>query len=308
LLKNDWSNDFITKLGLIIPEHRLLINEPMSRHTTFKIGGPADFLAMPATIAEVAAILDIAKEYKVPVVTFGNGSNVLVLDKGIRGIVLKFGRDMGYIRHKDSTIIAGAGAMLASVSRYAADNKLTGMEFAVGIPGSVGGAVFMNAGAYEGEMSCVVSAVACVCENGKIRRFSNEDSKFSYRHSVFQDNGCTICEVELTLEEGEPDIIRSKMTEYINRRQTKQPVELPSAGSTFKRPPGYYAGTLIDQAGLKGLTVGGAQVSTKHAGFIVNTGGATANDVLTLIKEVQSRVHDIYGIDLQPEVRILGEG
>lgn len=307
MLKNEWSDEFLIKLGHIIPEHRLYINEPMSRHTTFKIGGPADFLVLPATIAEVAAILDLSKEYGIPVVTLGNGSNVLVLDGGIRGLALKFGKDMGYIKHDGTVIIAGAGAMLASVSRYAADQKLTGLEFAVGIPGSVGGAVFMNAGAYEGEMSCVVSAVSSVCENGKIQRFNKEESKFAYRHSVFQDNGCIICEVELQLQLGDPIAIRSKMTEYINRRQTKQPVEMPSAGSTFKRPPGYYAGTLIDQAGLKGLTVGGAQVSTKHAGFIVNAGGATAHDVLTLIKEVQRRVHEAFGVDLQPEVRILGE-
>lgn len=307
MLKNEWAEDFLRKLKLIIPEHRLLIDEPLARHTTFKIGGPADFLAMPASIAEVAAILDLAKEYDVPVTTLGNGSNVLVLDKGIRGLAMKFGKDMAYIRHKGTTIIAGAGAMLASVSRYAADQKLTGMEFAVGIPGSIGGAVFMNAGAYEGEMSCVVSAVACVCENGKIRRFSGYESEFSYRHSIFQDNGCTICEVELALKEGDPTAIRSKMAEYINKRQTKQPVEMPSAGSTFKRPPGHYAGTLIDKAGLKGLAVGGAQVSTKHAGFIVNTGGATAKDVLTLIKEVQRRVHETYGVNLQPEIRIIGE-
>lgn len=306
--KNEWSNQFLAKLKYVTPEQRLLINEPMARHTTFRIGGPADFLVMPTSTAEVAAILDLAKEYEVPVITIGNGSNVLVLDQGIRGVVLKFGKDMGYIRHQGTTVIAGAGSMLASVSRYAADQMLCGMEFAVGIPGSLGGAVFMNAGAYEGEMSHVVSAVSCVCEDGKIRKFSKEESKFAYRHSIFQDNGCTICEVELRLREGNPDTIRCKMAEYISRRQTKQPVEMPSAGSTFKRPPGYYAGTLIDQAGLKGLTIGGAQVSPKHAGFIVNTGGATAKDVLALIREVQRRVRDEYGVDLQPEVRILGEG
>lgn len=306
MLKSDWSGEFTKKIVNIIPTQRLLSNEPMSKHTTFRIGGPADFLALPASISEVAAILDLAKQYSVPVVALGNGSNVLVLDNGIRGIAIKFGKDMGYIRHMGTTVIAGAGAMLASVSRFAADLGLSGMEFAVGIPGSIGGAVFMNAGAYEGEMKCVVSSVACVCD-GKIRRFSNEESGFGYRHSIFQDNGCTICEVELSLHEGEQNTIRSKMSEYINCRQIKQPVEMPSAGSTFKRPPGYFAGTLIDQAGLKGLSVGGAQVSTKHAGFIVNTGGATAKDVLALIQEVQRRVQESYGVKLHPEVRILGE-
>lgn len=305
--KSDWSGEFTKKIVNIIPAPRLLQNEPMSKHTTFKIGGPADYLVLPASISEVAAILDLAKQYSVPVVVLGNGSNVLVLDNGIRGIAIKFGKDMGYIRHIGTKVTAGAGAMLASVSRYAADQGLSGMEFAVGIPGSIGGAVFMNAGAYEGEMKCVVSTVACVCDDGKIIRFSNEESGFDYRHSVFQDNGCTICEVELSLIEGEQSLIRSKMAEYINRRQTKQPIEMPSAGSTFKRPPGYFAGTLIDQAGLKGLSVGGAQVSTKHAGFIVNTGGATAKDVLELIKEVQRRVQESYGVKLHPEVKILGE-
>lgn len=305
--KNKWPEEFIIKLKNVISSSRLLTDEPMSRHTTFKIGGPADFLVLPASIGEVAAVLELVKEYGVPIVVLGNGSNVLVLDKGIRGLTLKFGKDIGYIHHVGKTVIAGAGALLPSVSRYAADQNLSGMEFAVGIPGSIGGAVYMNAGAYEGEMSHVVSAATAVCSDGKMRRFSKQEIDFSYRHSVFQENGCTICEVELALHDGDQDTIRSKMMEYRNKRQTKQPVEMPSAGSIFKRPPGYFAGTLIDQAGLKGLTVGGAQVSTKHAGFIVNTGGATAKDVLDLIEQVQNIIYKNFGVNLQPEVRILGE-
>lgn len=306
--KNKWPEEFIKKLKNLILPSRLLTDEPMSRHTTFKIGGPADFLILPAAMSEVAAVLELVKQYNIPLVVLGNGSNVLVLDKGIRGLTLKFGKNIGYIRHTDKTVIAGAGALLPAVSCYAAGQNLSGMEFAIGIPGSIGGAVYMNAGAYEGEMSHVVSAVTAVCSDGKICRFTSQEIGFGYRHSAFQENGCTICEVELELRDGDRDMVRGKMMEYKNRRQTKQPVEMPSAGSIFKRPPGYFAGTLIDQAGLKGLTVGGAQVSTKHAGFIINTGGATAQDVLELIKQVQTIIYKDFGVTLQPEVRILGEG
>lgn len=307
--KNKWPNEFIAQLKNVVPMSRLLIDEPMSCHTTFRIGGPADFLVLPATSGEVSIVLRLVKKYDVPLVCLGNGSNVLVLDKGIRGLTMKFGKDMGYIRCHDShTVIAGAGALLPSVSRYAASQSFSGMEFAVGIPGSIGGAVYMNAGAYGGEMSHVVSAVTAVCPDGQSHRFSSLETNFSYRHSVFQGNGCTICEVELTLDTGDQDVICNKMTEYINKRQAKQPTEMPSAGSIFKRPPGHFAGTLIDQAGLKGLSVGGAQVSTKHAGFIVNTGGATAADVLSLVRQVQNKVYQCFGVHLQTEVRIIGEG
>ncbi|MEN6413242.1 MAG: UDP-N-acetylmuramate dehydrogenase [Veillonellales bacterium] len=305
--KNSWPKEFLLQLQTVIPPQRLLTDELMSRHTTFRIGGPADFLVLPASVGEVAAALDIAKKCEVPVIVLGNGSNILVRDKGIRGMVIKFGRDMGYVRHAGTTVIAGAGALLARVSRYAAEQGLGGMEFAVGIPGSIGGAVFMNAGAYEGEMGGVVSAVSAVCPDGRMQRFNKSESGFSYRHSIFQHNGCVICEVELSLYKGEHTHIHTKMGDYTLKRKTKQPVEMPSAGSTFKRPAGHYAGTLIDQAGLKGLKIGGAQVSIKHAGFIVNAGGATAQDVLSLIEEVQRRVYEKSGVKLQPEVRILGE-
>jgi UDP-N-acetylmuramate dehydrogenase len=197
--------------------------------------------------------------------------------------------------------------MLADVSRYAAQHGLGGMEFAIGIPGSIGGAVFMNAGAYSGEMCQVVTGVLGVLEDGSIQRFKEADIAFGYRHSAFQGNGCIICEVELNLQLQEKPTIEDKMNEYTMKRETKQPLEMPSAGSTFKRPPGNFAGTLIEQAGLKGFTVGGAQVSTKHAGFVVNAGGATAQDVLQLIKEVQSHVYEHSGVMLEPEVRIVGE-
>lgn len=299
--------DFAAELKKAIPPERLLVNEAMSKHTTFRIGGPADYLALPASVQEVAAILHITKQFAIPVTVLGNGSNVLVLDRGIRGLVLKFGPEMGCIRHNGHTVVAGAGALLAEVSKYAAQQDLTGFEFAIGIPGSIGGAVFMNAGAYEGEMSQVVQAVTAVCAGGELKRLAGEELKFGYRHSVFQENGCLICEVELALSNGVNNLIRVRLDDYTTKRQTKQPIEMPSAGSTFKRPNGHFAGTLIEKAGLKGTSVGGAQVSTKHAGFIINAGGATAQDVLALISKIQDSVYKQFGVSLHPEVRILGE-
>ncbi|WP_093690578.1 UDP-N-acetylmuramate dehydrogenase [Sporolituus thermophilus] len=307
MLNDNERQEFLNKLKDIASADRVRTDEPMTQHTTFRIGGPADFFFVPASTGEVAAALALAAKFGVPVTVLGNGSNVLVLDKGIRGLVIKFDEHMGYIRHTGAHIYAGAGASLGDVSRYAACQGLTGMEFAVGIPGSVGGAVFMNAGAYDGEMGQVVCAVIAVCPDGTLKRFTNADIDFGYRHSVFQENKCVICEVELALKVGSTAEISRKMDEYTNRREAKQPVEMPSAGSTFKRPPGYYAGTLIEQTGLKGLRIGGAQVSDKHAGFIINAGGATAQDVLALIREVQRRVHEKFNVQLQPEVRIIGE-
>ena len=222
-------------------------------------------------------------------------------------MVLKFDKHMGYICHDRQTITVGAGAVLADVAQYACELEMTGLEFAIGIPGSIGGAVYMNAGAYEGEISSVVAAVTAVCPDGAIVRFLKSDVQFGYRYSIFQENGCVVCEIEIELRQGNKAEIQQKMTELTIRREKKQPLEMASAGSTFKRPPGYFAGTLIEQAGLKGLQIGGAQVSLKHAGFIVNIGGATACDVLSLIKEVQTQVYDKFGVSLQPEVRIIGE-
>ncbi len=305
--RNNLSDELLLKLQHVIPESRLLLNEPLSNHTTFKIGGPADYLVFPTSMDEISAIMIITKEYGIPVTVLGNGSNILVRDKGIKGLVLKFGNEMSYIKHTGAVITAGAGAMLADVSCYAAQYGLSGMEFAIGIPGSIGGAVFMNAGAYSGEMCQVVVAVSGVCSDGSIQRLLSAELDFGYRHSIFQDNGCIICEVELMLQKQEKPAIAQKMDDYTLRRETKQPLEMPSAGSTFKRPPGHFAGTLIEQAGLKGLRVGGAQVSMKHAGFVINAGGATAEDVLLLIEEVQRRVYEDSGVMLHPEVRVFGE-
>ena len=257
---------------------------------------------------ETEKVLALVSEYKLPLTILGNGSNVLVQDKGIRGVVVKFARPMAKIRHEGTRIIAGAGALLKDVSEAAAQNSLTGLEFACGIPGSIGGAIFMNAGAYDGEMKNVADTVRTVDREGKIHTYSRDELDLGYRHSRFQDNGEAIVEVELLLQPGDSEAIRAKMEDFTERRESKQPLEMPSAGSTFKRPKGYFAGTLIQETGLKGLQVGGAQVSTKHAGFVVNaTGDATAADVRGLIHEVQQRVYKKHGVMLHPEVRIIGE-
>ncbi len=285
----------------------LLINENMSRHTSFHIGGPADVLAQPSTEEELAALLRVAKANDVPVTLIGNGSNLLVRDKGIRGIVIQLGNMFKDVHASDHVLVFGSGVSLAIASRIAAEHGLTGLEFAVGIPGSIGGAVYMNAGAYDGEMSNVVTSVRVMDYDGKVQEITAEKLDFGYRHTALQGSGDIVLQVICDLADGDKNEIKSKMEDFNNRRRTKQPLEYPSAGSMFKRPPGYFAGTLIDQTGLKGYTVGGAQVSPKHAGFVVNVGGATASDVLQLIADVQEKVQAAHGVHLEPEVLILGE-
>lgn len=301
------NQDFIREAGLLLGQEQFFVNEPMSKHTTFNIGGPADYLLFPSNMEQLSKIFVLLKNYDIPHTILGNGSNVLVLDKGIRGAVIKMHAPMSYKQCEGNRIVAGAGAYLKHVSQFAAENGLTGMEFACGIPGSLGGAVFMNAGAYDGEMAKIVVQVKTVTHNGKILTYERDELDFGYRHSVFQHNGQAICEIVLELAPGDKESIQAKIDDFTQRRESKQPLEMPSAGSTFKRPQGYFAGTLIDETGLKGLQVGGAQISTKHAGFVVNSGNATAADVLNLIKEVQERVYAKNGIRLFPEVRIIGE-
>lgn len=301
------NQEFVDGIKKILPVEQFYINEPMSKHTTFNIGGPADYLIFPGSMDQLQSVIKLMNQCDIPFTILGNGSNVLVLDKGIRGAVIKFHAPMSYKRCEGNKIIAGAGAYLKHISQYAAENSLTGMEFACGIPGSLGGAVFMNAGAYDGEMKNVVKEVKTVTATGKVLTYGPDEFNFGYRHSVFQANGQAIAEITLELQPGDKAEIQAKMDDYTARRESKQPLEMPSAGSTFKRPEGYYAGTLIDSTGLKGLQVGGAQISTKHAGFVVNSGHATAQDVLDLIKEVQDRVYKEKGVKLYPEVRIIGE-
>lgn len=301
------SEEFIKECRSFLQPDQLLLDEPMSRQTTFEIGGPADCLIFPHDTEEVRQVVVLVNRYDLPLTVLGNGSNLLVKDGGIRGVVLKFNGPMSDMRLEGNHILVRAGAHLKDVSEFAAASGLKGLEYACGIPGSIGGAIFMNAGAYGGETKDVAYGVKTVTRQGEIKSYTKDELDLGYRHSIFQENGELICEVELALEPGDEKEIREAMADYTQRREAKQPLEMPSAGSTFKRPEGYFAGTLIDQTGLKGLQVGGAQVSTKHAGFVVNAGHATAADVQGLIKEVQRRVFEAHGVQLFPEVRMIGE-
>ena len=285
----------------------LLLEEPMAKHTSFRIGGPADVLAQPGNEAELAELLKRAAHHAVPVTLVGNGSNLLVRDKGIRGLVIKLSNLFSSITVAGNVLTFGSGISLAMASKKAASLSLSGLEFAVGIPGTIGGAAYMNAGAYDGEMAKVVTSVRVMDMQGKISELQASELDFAYRHTALQNSGWIVISVTVALQPGEAESIAAKMADFSQRRISKQPLELPSAGSMFKRPPGYFAGTLIDQTGLKGYTVGGAQVSTKHAGFVVNVGGATAQDVLQLISDVQSKVFAAHGVRLEPEVLVLGE-
>lgn len=295
------------KLQEVLTSDELMIGEPLSAHTTFKIGGPADIFVEPNSPEKLSRVMQLISEYKAPLTVLGSGSNVLVRDGGIRGVVLSLCQLRHVKRRDEKTLVMGAGFMLKEASEYAWQEGLSGMEFAIGIPGSLGGAVFMNAGAYDGEMSQVVTKVTAVDRNGEFHTYSGGECRFAYRHSLFQDNHEVVAEVEMTLVPGDAKKIKAVMDDLTERRESKQPLEHASAGSTFKRPPGYFAGTLIEQTGLKGLAVGDAMVSQKHAGFVVNVGTAKAKDVLAVIHEVQRRVKEAHGVDLETEVRLIGE-
>ncbi len=278
----------------------------MRDYTTLRLGGPADWMAMPASAEEIAGLLTEAGERGIPVTVLGHGSNVLVLDGGIRGLVIRMGRGMSGLEVSGRDLIAQAGAMMGSAAAAAAEHGLTGLEFASGIPGTVGGGVIMNAGAYGGEMSQTVYSVTGVMPDGTIRTMEREELNFGYRRSALQENGMVVSRVVFRLQPGSGNEIREKMADLNRRRAESQPLDVPSAGSTFKRPEGAYAAALIDRCGLKGYAVGGARVSPKHAGFLVNTGDS-AKDYLELVRAVQRIVEERTGIRLEPEIRILGE-
>lgn len=281
-------------------------NEPMSKHTSFKIGGNADAYIKVNNLSKLSAILKECQDSDVDYMILGNGSNLLVSDEGIRGAVIRLDGDFRKITLvDDTTIFCGAGATLAYLCKFALNCGLTGLEFAWGIPGTVGGAVFMNAGAYDGEMKDVVHSVSHISPSGEIGRTEKDDLDFGYRTSVYRSNNMIITGVTLKLKKGNPDEIRAKMDDYMSRRSTKQPLEYPSAGSVFKRPEGNFAGALIEQCGLKGKSCGGAQVSEKHAGFIINKSNATAKDVRDLIGEIKKTVSDKTGYNLECELIIL---
>ncbi|MBQ6515450.1 MAG: UDP-N-acetylmuramate dehydrogenase [Clostridia bacterium] len=283
-----------------------MVNAPMSEHTTLKLGGPADYLVFPRSAEEINALFAEAGAYNLPVTVIGHGSNLLVLDGGIRGLVICIGKNMRTITREGNMITAQAGAMLGSVAVEAAEAGLSGLEFASGIPGTVGGGVTMNAGAYNGEMSQVVKTVKALSPGGKEIVLSREEMDFSYRHSAVTEKNLIVTEATFELQPGDPATIRAKMSELNARRAEKQPLDVPSAGSTFKRPEGFFAAALIDQCGLKGYSIGGARVSMKHAGFLVNTGNSS-KDFYDLMQKVQQIVDERVGVKLEPEIRILGE-
>lgn len=287
---------------------RIIPLAPMSRYTTFRIGGPADTLVQIASEQEIVAVLKAARRADVPVTVVGNGSNLLVRDGGIRGLVLRIGSPFSSITREENCIRAKAGALLSSCAQFAQREGLEGMAELAGIPGTIGGGVIMNAGAYGGEMSQIVTRVHAIDVSSlKPVIFEGEGLGFSYRHSAMMDADVIVTEVEMELTPGNPDAIRLRMEELARMRREKQPLDMPSAGSTFKRPEGMFAAKMIDDCGLRGLSVGDAQVSEKHAGFVVNRGHATARDVLQLMAQITVSVQESTGVRLEPEVRILGE-
>lgn len=285
----------------------LKLDEPMSRHTSFRIGGPADAMLTPQNINELKSALKYASELGIPITVIGNGSNLLVRDGGIRGLVIKLSGTLDYVHITGAIVRAGCGVLLSTLAHRAVEAGLQGLEFAAGIPGTLGGAVNMNAGAYDGEMKDVVVNARVLSVDGEEKEMSSEELGFAYRQSSLAAKRLLAIEVTLELAFGDKEESLAKIADLNRRRKEKQPIALPSAGSVFKRPPGHYAGPLIEQAGLKGYRIGDAEVSTLHAGFIVNVGRASAKDVTDLISYVQEKVHEHFGVVLEPEVRIIGE-
>ncbi len=287
---------------------RVLYQEPLSQHTTFRIGGPVDYYVMPEGIEELKKVITLCRQYQVPFRIMGNGSNLLCADDGVEGVIIDMVRGVNQldIDEENGMITAQAGVMLSVLARRAQMTGLTGLEFAAGIPGSVGGALVMNAGAYGGEMKQVVRWARVLTREGQEVVVSAEDLDLSYRHSAIRPNGWIVLEAGFQLEKGDAAEIRETMDDLAVRRREKQPLEFPSAGSTFKRPAGYFAAQLIDEAGLKGFTVGGAQVSEKHAGFVINRGGATAADVMALCDAVKEKIRQHAGVELEMEVERIG--
>lgn len=295
-----------TALAQIFASDDLLINEPMSKHTTFRCGGPARFFVRASNAADITAAINAAEKADTPWWIVGCGSDLLVSDAGLPGVVIEIGERMAHISIDESVVRVQAGATNEAVAQAALEAGLTGYEFASGIPGSVGGAAIMNAGAYDGEFKDVAASVSCLFPDGTVREIPAEKADWSYRHSMMSDEGLVVLGATLQLAAGNKEDIRAKMDDLAQRRSSKQPLEMASAGSTFKRPEGYYAGKLIQDAGMQGHSVGDAQVSTKHAGFVVNTGNATAADVLQVIRDVQAAVADQFGVTLETEVRMWG--
>ena len=290
-----------------VPKEDILLNEPMCKHTTFRVGGEAQCFVRISSPEQLARLISYFRIVELPYFILGNGSNLLVSDKGYEGVILQIGSKMNHITVEDDHITAGAGALLANVSKQAMESGLTGLEFASGIPGTIGGGIVMNAGAYGGEMKQVVELVRVMSEQGEVMELNCATMEFGYRTSAIKNRHFIVLECVLALKHGSRDVISAKMEELSLKRKEKQPLEFASAGSTFKRPEGYYAGKLIMDAGMRGYRIGGAQVSDKHCGFVINTGKATAADIREVIEEVQERVKERFHVSLEPEVVFLGD-
>ncbi len=308
-LELNMNEAFYQKLKTILDDKQILIEEPLAKHTTFEIGGPAQFLILPENVSQVAQTVKLCREENMPYYIMGNGSNLLVSDKGYRGTIIKLGRTFGEISidEEQGTVRAQAGVLLSRLAGEIAEHSLTGFEFAAGIPGTLGGAVTMNAGAYDGEIKYTILEAAVLDLEGNILRLNKEELKMGYRTTVIQEKHYIVLEAAFGFKPGNKEEILNKINELNGRRREKQPLEYPSAGSTFKRPAGYYAGKLIMDSGLRGYQVGNAQISEKHCGFVINKGGATAVDVKTLISDVIRIVNNKFGVVLEPEVKFLGD-
>jgi UDP-N-acetylmuramate dehydrogenase len=295
------------QLKKYISEENIKLNEPMRDHTSFKIGGPADIMVLPGMVEEILAAVEVCKQNSCPYFIMGNGTNLLVRDGGYRGVIIKTASNMKKYRIEGLHVYGQAGILLSTLSRYIAEESLEGFEFASGIPGTLGGAIAMNAGAYGGEIKDVLEWARVITSEGDIKMCSVEQLELGYRTSIVQREGLIVLDCSLKLRKGDRNQIEERIREYTRLRKMKQPLHLPSAGSTFKRPEGYYAGKLIEDAGLRGKRIGDAKVSDLHCGFVVNVGNASASDVIDLINYVKREVKEKFGVDLQPEVKIIGE-
>jgi len=301
------NKELVKKLTSVFGEERVLIDELMSNHTSFKIGGPADIMVFPSNSAQLGEIIKYFINSKTPYMVMGNGTNLLVSDKGIRGVVIKIYDNMDKYVFNGEYLEIEAGMLISKASKIAFQNSLSGLEFAEGIPGTIGGAVTMNAGAYIGEMAMVVYETEYIDTNGNIITVTGQEHSFSYRTSIIQKTKGIVLKTRLKLKAGDSQKIKELMNDFNFKRRDKQPLEWPSAGSVFKRPEGYFVGKLIDDCSLRGYRIGGARISDKHSGFIINTGAATCKDVLELIKHIQSTVKEHFDVELEPELRIVGD-
>ena len=301
------NQNLVNELYRIVGEQNVQIEEPMSNHTTFRIGGPAQYFVTPQSTEELGQVVLLCNAEKMPYFVIGHGSNLLVSDKGMRCVVIQLYKNFEQFRIEGDRVYAQAGVMLCKLGQATKEASLTGFEFAAGIPGTLGGAVMMNAGAYGGEMKDIVEYVQLMDRDGNLIEKSCHEMDFSYRHSIVENGDYIVIGATLKLEPGNQAAIAARMEELAIARKTKQPLEFPSAGSTFKRPEGYFAGKLIMDAGLRGYQVGGAQVSEKHCGFVINKGGATAQDVLQLVADVKKKVYEEFQVELEPEVKMVGE-